>query len=395
MKLKYRAISADSHINEPPDLWERRLPARYKERAPHVIDTPSGSNAWVVEGAEKPLPLGFNAVNYRAQKRYDRYEFRKKFEEYRFKGVRFDNILPGSFDPVARLQEIDEDKVDAEVLYNGAQLWPAIKNLQDRAFSLACFKAYNDWIAEFESVDPNRLIGVGTLPATGIDDAIAELQRCVKELGLRTVALESYPSGSYTDACPEDDRFWAVAEEIGIPIALHKNFSIPAGAARVILGPLAVGKNDKFKDMSPVSGSFQTVLSKLILTGVFDRFPNLKFIGAEVNCGWIPFYLEQFDDRYRRYHYRQGPKLDLLPSEYFRRNVYATFILDQVGVDNRYLSGVANLMWSSDFPHSVSNWPIDTELGREQLQRAGATGSESDRMMWQTCAKLYGLPYAG
>ena len=353
MKLTNRAISADSHVNEPPDLWEKRLPAQYRERAPHVITTPNNSHAWVVEDNEKPMPLGFNSVNYRAQKRYDRYNYREKFAEYKFRGVRFEDILPGSFDPVARLKEMDEAKVDAEVIYNGAQLWPAIKKMDDRALSLACFKAYNDWIAEFESIDRNRLVATATIPATGVDDAMDEMERCVNDLKIRSVTLESFPSGGYDRPTPEDDRFWALAEEMGIPVNIHSSLSIPPGAARVILGPLAAkDAGPKFKELGADGGSFPTVLGQLILSGVFERFPRLKFVGAEVFCGWLPFYLEQFDDSFRRYRHTEGLRLSMLPSEYFHRNTYVVYILDEVGVANRYLSGVQNLMWSTDYPHS-------------------------------------------
>ena len=110
------------------------------------------------------------------------------------------------------------------------------------------------------------------------------------------------------------------------------------------------------------SGSFQTVCQKLILSGVFDRFPDLKFVGAETQSGWVPFYLERFDATYKRLARAEGVKLDLQPSEYFQRNIYTTFLIDQVAVNNRYAVGIDRMMWMCDFPHSVSNWPIDVEL---------------------------------
>lgn len=133
------------------------------------------------------------------------------------------------------------------------------------------------------------------------------------------------------------------------------------------------------------------MLQTLILDGVFDHFPTLTFVGAEVNCGWLPYWLEQFDHSFRRHGKELGHDLELLPSEYFRRNSLITFIVDQVGVDSRHLIGVDNMMWCSDFPHSVSNWPIDVEIAHAQLVDAGQ--AERERIMWRTCAELYGLTH--
>jgi len=160
VKLRFGVISGDSHVNEPPDLWTSRLPAGLRERAPHVIETRSGASAWVVEDTERPMPMGLNSVHYWWQKgKYDRSNYRDKYAEIRIRGVKYDDILSGSWDPKARLVELDEDHVDAEVLYNGAGIWPAIKNIHDRELNLSCFRAYNDWISEFESEDPERLVG--------------------------------------------------------------------------------------------------------------------------------------------------------------------------------------------------------------------------------------------
>lgn len=386
--MELTAVSADSHVNEPPDLFTTRLPAALRDRAPHCIDMDNGGQAWVIEDVPDPMPLGLTAVNFRAQKRFDRAGAKERFLQYRDgvrRGVRFDDILAGSFDPHARLVEQDEDHVQAEVLYASPTVWAGVKATRDDRLRLACFRAYNDWMAEFTDVSPDRLVGVGLIPNTGIDDAVAELHRCVN-LGLRSVALESYPSGDMAAPTPDDDRFWAAAHELDLPVALHATFTFPPNSVQLF------SKGDSRLREEASRGSYELVLEHLILSGVFDRFPDLTFIGAEVNCGWLPFYLEQFDHSYRRYASRLGVELAMLPSEYFHRNSLITFIVDQVGVDSRHMIGVANMMWCSDFPHSVSNWPIDVDIALSQM-RAVSDG-ERERMMWRTCADVYGLPYA-
>ncbi len=386
----YKAISADSHVNEPPRMFLDRVPAKLKDRAPRMIDLPNGGEAWQIEDVEDPVPFGGTAVHHRATKRFDRASYKARFGELKDglqKGVRFSDILPGSYDAKERIKEMTEDKLDGEFYYNNPGVWGAIKAGRDRELVLACFRAYNDWMAEFCSHDPTRMFSVGIIPTTGIDDAIAELKRCLIDLNLRGAAIESYPNGSLSDPSPEDDRFWAVAEEIGKPISLHASIRIPGNATKFF-----VKANDELRKMI-VGGSFTVVTKKLILSGLFDRFPGLKYVGAEVQSGWVPYYIEKFDANYKKHGKEAGIHLEMLPSEYFMRNIYTTFLIDQVAVNNRYAIGVDRMMWMCDFPHSVSNWPIDVELAHAQLKAGGVPPGEWERMMWRTVADLYEIPY--
>jgi predicted TIM-barrel fold metal-dependent hydrolase len=386
----YRAISADSHVNEPAEMFRSRVPAHLKERAPRIIDLENGGEAWRIEDVPNPVPFGAAAVHHRATKRFDRAGYKARFGELKDgvqRGVRFTDILPGSFDPKERVKEQIEDKLDGEFFYNNPGVWGAIKSGRDKELIYHCFRAYNDWMAEFCAYDPTRMFPIGIIPTTGIDDAISELKRCLIDLNMKGVALESYPSGSLSDPSPEDDRFWALAEEIGKPISLHLSIRIPANA----IATFTKGTFDLRKIIA--GGSFQIVCQKLILAKVFDRFPKLRFVGAEVQSGWVPFYLERFDTTYRKLSSKLGVKLDLMPSEYFMRNIYTTFLIDQVGVNNRYTIGVDRMMWMCDFPHSVSNWPIDVELAHAQLKAGGVPADEWERLMWRTVADLYNVPY--
>jgi predicted TIM-barrel fold metal-dependent hydrolase len=311
------------------------------------------------------------------------------FNQIRDRGVRYEDIFPGSYDPAARVQEMLEDETDAEVLFNGVQtVWNALKLHPDHELSLACYKVYNDWIAEFQAYAPERFIANATLPTTGIDDCIEEMQRCA-DMGLRTAQLEAYPSGSFTAPTPVDDRFWAAAVELDMPINVHTQFFFNTGD----LGGKAGSQDIKAKaaGVNLQDGRFPTILYKMIASGVFERFPDFKFVGTEVHTGWVPYYLEYFDDSVLRN--RDEWNLPLLPSEYFHRNVFVVYIADEVGALNRYGVGVSNILWGPDFPHTSSAWPADFELGREILERAGCTESEIERIMWKNSADLYKLPY--
>ena len=393
--MLYKAISADGHVNEPPNLWVENLPTKFRERGPRIIETPkTKGHAWIMEGQQRPSVMGFSSMYFRSSKRFDRASLVEGFKQIKDRGVRYEDLFPGSYDPKARVSEIIEDQTDAEVIFNGVgTVWNGIKLCPDKDLALACYKVYNDWIASFQAYAPERFVCNGTLPTTGLDDALSELHRCA-EMGLRTVQLESYPSGSFTDPSPEDDRFWAEAVEIGMPINVHTQFFFPAGDLGSRITAEGVGDRDqraKKLGINVQAGSFPVILWRMIQSGVFERFPDLALVGTEVQTGWVPYYLERFDDSVQRN--RRDWDLPLLPSEYFRRNVSVVYIVDEVGAYNRYDIGVANIMWGPDFPHSSSAWPVDYELGREVLERAGCSESELARIMWKNAADLYKLPY--
>lgn len=393
--MQYKAISADGHVNEPPTLWEDNLPAKFRDRGPRIIETTkTKGHAWIMEGQQRPSPMGFSSMYFKSAKRFDRASLVEGFKQIKDRGVRYEDLFPGSYDPKARVAEILEDHTDAEVIFNGVgTVWNGIKLCPDKDLALACFRVYNDWIASFQAYAPERFICNGTLPTTGLKDAMDELERCA-DLGLRTVQLESYPSGSFTDPSPEDDMFWAKAVDMGMPINIHTQFFFPAGdLGSKVDAEGAAGKAVRAKRLGidVKAGSFPVILWRMIQSGVFERFPDLTLVGTEVQTGWVPYYLERFDDSVLRN--RAEWNLPLLPSEYFRRNVSVVYIVDEIGAHNRYDIGVANIMWGPDFPHSSSAWPVDYELGLEVLQRAGCSESEIERIMWRNAADLYKLPY--
>jgi predicted TIM-barrel fold metal-dependent hydrolase len=393
--MQYRGISADGHINEPPTLWVDNLPDKFKARGPRIIETPrTKGHAWIMEGQKRPSPMGFSSMYSRASKRFDRASLVDSFKQIRDRGVRYEDVFPGSYDPAARVAEMIEDETDAEVIFNGVQtVWNGIKLCPDPELALACYQVYNDWIADFQAYDPARFVCNATLPTTGLQECIDELHRAAG-LGLRTAQLESYPSGSFTDPLPEDDRFWAAAVELDMPINIHLQFFFPAGDLGSNIDEEGIGQTYQRAKKLAIdvdAGKFPTILARMISTGVFERFPTLKIAGTEAESGWVPHYLEHFDDSVKRN--RRQWTLPMLPSEYFHRNAYVVYVVDEIGVANRHDIGVGNILWGPDFPHSSSNWPVDYQLGKEILERHGATPGEIDRIMWRNAADLYQLPY--
>src|SRR5438105_8809414 len=194
--MPYRYISGDSHLEIASKAWLHRVPEKYRDRAPKVVRLPDGADAWVVED-QKPQPVPSDLYGGKGRDRWR--PFGQTYED-----------TPGTGPAEQRLREQDQDGVDAEVLFPGAsgpRLWRAIK---DKDAAKAVLRAYNDFLAlDYCAVAPDRLIGIGIIPWTGLDDAIAEMEHCA-ENGLKAVALSAFPSGgSYPT--PEDDRFWKQA----------------------------------------------------------------------------------------------------------------------------------------------------------------------------------------
>ena len=116
--MQYRAISADGHINEPPELWVKNLPEKYRDRGPHVIETKNTKgHAWIMEGQSRPAVMGFSSMYFKSQgKRFDRASLIEQFKQMKNRGVRYEDLFPGSYDPHERVKEITEDRIDAEVI---------------------------------------------------------------------------------------------------------------------------------------------------------------------------------------------------------------------------------------------------------------------------------------
>jgi uncharacterized protein len=215
-------------------------------------------------------------------------------------------------------------------------------------------RAYNNFLAEdFCAVAPDRLIGNAVMPATGVDDAIGELKR-VKDLGLRSVCLGPFPNGTGSPT-PDDDRFWEAAIEIGMPVTAHATMG---DRAHPLLVQSATGKFDlTLSMMSRTVPPPVMAMVQMVVSGVFDRIPELQIYLAETNASWMPGVLFMMDDSYQLFRHWYGVDLAIAPSEYASRHLWFGIVRDPVAMRMRDLLPVDRLMWGSDFPHSVTSFP--------------------------------------
>jgi predicted TIM-barrel fold metal-dependent hydrolase len=366
----YELISADAHVIEPGDLFESRLPAGMRARAPK-LEPWNGGSAWFVDDIQ-PVPFVASTTTGSGY----RVDHRRDVEA----AVAFDEVMPALYDPVERIKAQDADSVSAEVLYGYPYLWDAIKQVDDAEFRLECARAYNDWIAEFCSHDPNRLIGVGKIPTSSIDDARKELVRCIDELHLRGAAIDAWPDDSTGPADPSLDAIWEVANDAAIPVSLH--YGLGESRSAPTAGIAAGMKPPMSNAALPMTAS-----------GVFDRFPNVRVVFAHGDAGWAFFWLEFFDNTYLRQRHLEFYKLerqDVFPSEYIRRHFWFTMQHDRTAVKHRRVFGTDHLLWASHFPLDASDWPDD----RAQAMRVTEEVLPEDKhaILAGNAARLYRLP---
>jgi predicted TIM-barrel fold metal-dependent hydrolase len=354
-------ISADSHVVPLPTFWRDYLPARLRDRAPVVESTDDG-DVTVFEGNRSPVM----AINSIAGKTRDGQGF-----AYR----RFADQVAGGHDPVARLADQDRDGVVAEVLYGGGPL-----QTDDAELFLASHYAYNDWLAAFCRHAPARLLGVAYVPFASPAIAVAEIRRA-RRLGLRsTLVPAAPPSGHWWDA--EWAPVWEALVDEGLPAGLHVGFGF-ARKHRFDGGPAF------FTDVMMTKLEMAGPIADLVCGGVLARHPDLRVVSVEAYVGWLPFVAEYLDHAARVHRYWNDLGLPEPPSAYLRRQVYATFIEDPVGLRERHAFGVDNILWSSDYPHGESTFP----RSREHVARAFADvpPAETRKMVYENARRLYGL----
>jgi uncharacterized protein len=353
MARDYRVVSGDTHLEIDSRQWTHRVPAAYRDRAPRLVRLPDGADAWLIEGqALREVPMDL----YAGKGRDVWHPWGQSYA-----------ATAGTGPAEQRVREMDQDNIDAEVLFAGIShfMWRSIKD--DEAY-LAIVRAYNEFLAEdYCAVAPDRLLGLAVIPQTGIEDAMRELELAAKR-GLPGIVLGSYPSGKGYPT-PDDDRFWAAALDLQVPVTVHQEIQRQGGP----LLKMPREPKDIVRRMGATTG-FAEQLTKfartggfnamqLTLSGVFDRFPALEIFFAETQIGWIPFFYEQADLRYERHlHWATEafgfePLKQGLPSVYMRRHCLWGFQYDRVGVELRDKMGVDRLIWATDFPHQESEWP--------------------------------------
>jgi predicted TIM-barrel fold metal-dependent hydrolase len=310
-----------------------------------------------------------------------------------------------NWDSDFRLAELDADGVAAEVLFPNT-VPPFFTDCSLFSLSLprtraeyerrwAGLRAHNRWLVDFCREAPARRRGVLQFFPNEPADAIEEI-RWAKDTGVFCLALMSgIPPNFVVEPWfhPRYEPLWAASEELGMPVGTHAgsgNPDYPEDAPAS--GPVRLYENQFFGNRT---------LGHLILAGVFDRYPQLKFVQTENrSLAWAPAEIERLDAlvadmadpaNHTFHMYAAGSKpLELMPSDYLRRNCYHTASLDTPGnYRNRHVVGIDRVMWGADYPHEECSTPSSETALRWLLE--GVPEDECQRMLSRTAAALYGF----
>ena len=367
----YRIISSDSHIIEPADLWTDRIESKYKDRAPHVVRD-ADQDRWFTDGIEG---LSFQA-GAQAGTRFD------EPEKLAFK-FREEDVRPGGYIPEEHVKDMDIDGIDVGIVY---PTYLQMYAIQDSDLLTAIFRAYNSWVADFCGAYPKRLRGIAMLNTDDIHEAVGELEAYAK-MGLAGAMISVFPPEDRSYDSPEYDPLWAASQDLDIPLSLHTGTNRPAPGDKVIhLHEL------KPSFLCNVDSYVRSSLADMIYSGVFERYPKLQIGSIEFELSWVPHFLNRLD-----FNYSQRPpgdkwhryKEDMMPSDYFHRNVFISFQEDSLGIELRHIIGVDNLLWGSDYPHQESTFPYSRRVLDEIL--ADCTDEEKAKIAGGNAARIYHL----
>lgn len=344
-----RIISVDDHVMEEEHLWENRLKGADKDRAPKLWHGEDGYWHMEVDGQSYDVP-GIDG-----------------------------NIgegHPGMWDADARIKAMDAEGIDVSMLFHARAM--SLVRMEDKAFFTRCMDVFNEWMAEYCSAAPDRLVGVGILPTIYQPEATRDYIQKMQDLGLKALEIPSAPKNVPYNASAMEPMWEAIAES-GIPVMFH------VGAYLEFRGKGALGAN-----LTKNLGPYRPLWSLLAFSGILERHPELKVVFCEGGLGWIPWTLQDADRIYQVYETEMRPKLEHLPSYYFRRQCYGAFMSDDIGLKMCKETGLEdNIVWSCDFPHGESVFGESRSEFRKIFDILGDEGGK--KAVGGNAAKLWNI----
>jgi predicted TIM-barrel fold metal-dependent hydrolase len=357
-------ISVDDHIIEPRNVWLDRLPSRYHESAPHVEETEldhgvqlgahvqGRHEVWVYEGRAYPA-IGLNAVAG------------KDPHQYTPEPIRYSDMIPGCYDPVERVRDMDLDGIQAQLCFPTFPRFAGTRFLEanDKDLGLLCVRAWNDWqLEEWCATAPERFIPMCILPLWDPSAAADEIRR-MAALGAHAVSFPEnpYPLGLPSYHTDHWDPVFRAAEECGLPLCIHFGTSgvtqLPSPDSPIAIPIILQSCNS------------MSAVTDMLFSPMFVKFPDLHVAISEGGIGWIPYLLERSDfvwDRVRQW--ANLANADHRPSDVFRKNFWGCFIDDDAGLAARDSIGTGRIMWECDYPHHDSHWPHSRRRAATMMQ---------------------------
>ncbi len=372
-------IDVDSHLTEPADVWTSRVPSRYVDRVPQMTRNDDGVDIWVLEGQR------ISTVGMTAPAGWP--------TPFPSGPPTFQECPPASHDASARLEYLDAAGIWAQVLYPNVAGFGSQRflRLDDEKLKLLCVRAYNDFLRDWAAADPRRLLTIMAMPFWDVAASVVEIARGAAA-GHQGILFTGEPQRFGLPHLGDRhwDPFWAAAQDAGLPIHFHigsgdmeTSFKPDRVAATSTAAAYAYTSTELF-----LKNGLQ--VADLITSGVLVRFPRLKFVSVESGIGWIPFVLEAADHSYLEARPGHKSEWDMLPSDYFRRQVYACYWFETVA-PTKLLGEIPedNVLFETDFPHPTCLFGNVRE--RIDISLANASATTREKILWGNAAKLYGV----
>ncbi len=367
-------VSIDDHVVEPADMFERHVPAKWADRAPKVVTGDDGIEKWVFEGETAGM-MGLNAVVTWPK------------EEWGFDPVGFAEMRPGAYDIHERVRDMNRNGILSSMCFPTFAGFSAgtFHAAQDKDLALVMVQAYNDWhIDEWVGAYPDRFIPLAIPPVWDPEALAAEVRR-VAAKGCRAITMPELPHiqglPSYHDLDYWDPFFRAVSEE-QVVMCLHigQGFSAINGAPD---GPI--------DNLIILATQVSAIAAQdLLWGGAMRTYPDLKIAWSEAGIGWIPFYLDRCDKHYKNQRWLGHDFGDQLPSDIFRDHSLACYVTDPTALKVRHDIGIDIIAWECDYPHSDSIWPDAPEVVLADLDAAGASDEDINKITWQNTCRFFG-----
>jgi predicted TIM-barrel fold metal-dependent hydrolase len=366
----YLIISSDTHAGLPVEQYRDYLDPQYREPFDDFLKAREEAGAARALSDEK---------------------FAKKWFAEQGQGV------SGGWDITQRDKELDGDGVAGEVIFPDADAVTGVAGSpfgaglastgeSDPELMMAGARSHNRWLAELCSHSPERRAGVAIVPILHDPQAAVEEIKWAADNGLRggiliTSSWKPYPA--YHDR--RYDPVWAACQDLGMPVQVHSG---PADQSEYG-GHLGIY-------VTEVRWWAARPLHFLLWSGVFERFPGMRFGIVESSAYWAADLLWLMDTRFRRDHSAKKLSktlegdLTMLPSEYFDRNCFiGATSTERRELARRYEIGVDNLLWGNDFPHPEGTWPNTRQWLRDSYHDIPV--EETRRMLGLAAAELYGF----
>jgi predicted TIM-barrel fold metal-dependent hydrolase len=388
-------ITIDSHVSEPEDVYRQGgISPQFHDRLPKMIfDNERRQFLWA-EGLTRPILVKGRPKNTEVESQWERGGADKSFIQWseRMEPDDLERLAAGGTkncdEPtLVRMRgDMDRDGVDAAVLFANRGLMAYAT--QDPAFQAAMCRAFNVWAASCYGAHSDRFKVAALISTMDVELAIKELEWAAKN-GFTCVNIPCKPlfGPRHEDELhynhPSFDRFYAAAQDLNLTVCMHVGTGRDPRSATGSGGAVV-----------NATASFLAIMAEplamMLASGVFTRFPKLRFVTVEAEIGWIPWLLQQMDHIYHKHHMWARPYGGGPPSQSWKSNCYASFIEDEIGVSlAKRLDLLGNVMWSNDYPHNEGSWPHSQQAIERQFQQL--TDEERANILGFNAARVFGF----